>query len=237
MIKMEFDLHIHSKYSYDSLLKPKKILKIAKKKNLAGIAITDHNTIKGGLECLFIAKSNNSNMYVIVGSEIKTDKGEIIGLFLNEEIKCNEFYEVLDAIRNQDGIIILPHPFRKQKSIKEDVFKNVNLIEGLNSRTKKELNNKAQILCKKTGLNMVAGSDAHIAMEIGRARTIFPDNLYSLEDVRKALLNGKVDIAGKESPYWVHGCSVAIEKVRNREFLSLIRVFGKGVTSYVKNQW
>jgi len=73
---MKLDLHIHSKYSKDSLLKPETILKVAKKRGLGGIAVTDHNTIKGGL---FTQKINDDkNFVVIVGSDIKTEYGDII---------------------------------------------------------------------------------------------------------------------------------------------------------------
>ena len=79
------DLHIHSKYSFDSLLSPKTILKVAKKKGLTGIAVTDHNTIRGGLEVKEINKDRDFT--VIVGSEVQTEIGDIIGLYLSDEIK------------------------------------------------------------------------------------------------------------------------------------------------------
>ncbi len=82
---MMFDLHIHSKYSHDSYLSPPQIIKIAEKRGLDGIAITDHNTLKGGIETSKI--NNKDDFIVIVGSEIKTEYGDVIGLFLNEEIK------------------------------------------------------------------------------------------------------------------------------------------------------
>ena len=86
---MKYDFHTHSKYSADGYIEPKIMVKIAAKVGLSGIAVTDHNTIKGGLTA---KKYENDKIQVIVGSEILTDKGEIIGIFLTEEIKSTAIY-------------------------------------------------------------------------------------------------------------------------------------------------
>ncbi|HEX7467577.1 MAG TPA: PHP domain-containing protein, partial [Methanobacterium sp.] len=88
---MKFDFHTHSKYSSDGYVDPKILVKVAAKVGLSGIAITDHNTIKGGLEA---KKYENNEIEVIVGSEILTDKGEIIGIFLTDEINSKNFFDV-----------------------------------------------------------------------------------------------------------------------------------------------
>ena len=87
---MKFDFHTHSKYSSDGYVDPKILVKVAAKVGLSGIAVTDHNTIKGGLEA---KKYENNEIEVIVGSEILTDKGEIIGIFLTDEINSKNFFE------------------------------------------------------------------------------------------------------------------------------------------------
>ena len=97
---MKYNLHIHSKYSSDGVLDPEKIVKIAAKRGLNGVAITDHNTITGGLK----AKNYETEDFkVIVGSEISTERGEIIGLFLKEEIKPGNVQEVISEIKEQNG--------------------------------------------------------------------------------------------------------------------------------------
>lgn len=78
---MRYDLHIHSKYSLDGLIEPEIIVKTAKNQGLSGIAVTDHHTIRGGLET---KKISPEDLEVIVGSEIGTERGEVIGLFLSE---------------------------------------------------------------------------------------------------------------------------------------------------------
>lgn len=162
---IKFDLHIHSKYSNDSLLSPKKILEQAERNFLNVIAITDHNTIKGGIEC---RKISQDKILVIVGSEVSTDCGDLIGLFLTDEIKSSTFGEVVDEIHEQGGVALLPHPYRRKKFPDNVHLKSVDIIEGINGRTSYELNHKAVALAEKLNKPVVSDSDAHISFEIGR---------------------------------------------------------------------
>lgn len=204
------DLHVHSKYSGDSLLTPEKIIKTAIKRGLDGVAITDHNTIRGGLE----AKKYNKDLIIIVGAEIATDRGEIIGLFLNEEIKTREFWSVVDEIRAQDGIIVVPHPFdtMRKKVIKMDksMYRAFDCVEVFNSRCIfSKFNEKALEFAKENGKTMTAGSDAHFGFEIGHAYTIFNG------EIRKSLMNGKTEIEGHKTNVIVHGLTF-VNKMRSR---------------------
>lgn len=204
---MKFDLHIHSKYSYDSFLSPATIIKIAKKKGLDGVAVTDHNTIKGGAEALKINK--DKDFQVIVGSEIKTEYGDVIGIFLNEEIKSQTFMQVVEEIRDQDGLVILAHPFRKNIVFPTDLLKYVDLLEGFNARSPKDLNKKAGELARSFGMPITAGSDAHLGFEVGRGRTIVNG------EAEGGLREGNAKIEGDESNYYlVHGLSVLMENIK-----------------------
>ncbi|HQE50405.1 MAG TPA: PHP domain-containing protein, partial [Fervidobacterium sp.] len=154
------DLHIHSKYSFDSLLSPRTILKVAKKKGLTGIAVTDHNTIRGGLEVRKINKDRDFT--VIVGSEIQTDIGDIIGLCVNEEIKSRISIEVIEEIKDQGGYVVLPHPFRGHK-LNQYIIELSDAVEVFNGRSTAEENFKALELAKRYNKPFTAGSDAHFA--------------------------------------------------------------------------
>ena len=201
---MKIDLHVHSKYSYDSFLSPAEILKIAKKKGLAGIAVTDHDTIKGDLVASAIDKD-----FVIVGAEMKTEYVDVIGLFLDGEIKSNKFIEVVEEIREQEGLVVLAHPFRKGIKFSTDLLKYVDLIEGFNARSRKEDNERAYEFAMGFKKPMTGGSDAHLGFEVGKGRTIVNS------EVREELKRGKTKIEGEESNYYlVHGLSVAMEKVK-----------------------
>ena len=211
---MKLDLHIHSKYSFDSILEPKRIVKTALSRGINAIAVTDHNTIKGALRARFY---QNRELIVIIGSEIKTNFGDIIGLFLTEEIVSRDFFAVVDEIKDQDGIIVLPHPYRKRETISRELLNNVDLIEILNARSSEKENAEAKELAKRSGKIGVAGSDAHFSFEIGRVQTIASEPIENGEDLRKALLYTDLEVFGVESPYIVHAFSVAIEKVKKQK--------------------
>lgn len=207
---MKLDLHIHSKYSYDSLLRPDTIIKVAKNKGLDGVAVTDHNTIRGGVEASKVNKDDD--FIVIVGSEIKTEYGDVIGLFLTDEIRSWAFADVVDEIRGQGGLTVLAHPFRKGIVFPRDLLGHVDLIEGFNARSTKNLNQKAIKLARDCKIPVTAGSDAHIGFEIGVGRAVTRTLTMTLDDVRCALKNGETRIEGKESSYYlVHGLSVGTE--------------------------
>ena len=97
---IEADLHVHTKYSFDCLLEPRTVIKIALMRGLSVIAITDHNTVKGSLAAIRVA-SSVEKLIVIPGIEVKTDMGDLIGLYVQEEIKSRDFYDVIDEIRDQ----------------------------------------------------------------------------------------------------------------------------------------
>lgn len=203
---LKFDLHVHSKYSYDSFLSPERILKIAKKKGLDGVAITDHNTIKGGIEALKIEKGEDFK--VIVGAEMKTEYGDIVGLCLNEEIRSRKFVEVIEEIKAQGGLSVLAHPYRQYEN-PEEIVDRVDLIEGFNARSRKADNERAYELANRFKKPVTAGSDAHSGFEVGRGRTVVNS------EVKEALKKGKTKIEGEESNYYlVHGLSVMMEKIK-----------------------
>ena len=214
-----YDFHIHSKYSYDSLVPPEKIIKIAKKRNLTGIAITDHNTIAGALKAL----KCKSTLQIIVGAEIKTDMCEIIGLFLNDEIISRRFDEVIDEIKDQDGLVVLPHPYKKDKNPSSIVIKNVDLIEVMNGRRSPELNIKARVLAKNSKKPIIGGSDAHLSFEIGRVQTVFNQNINDFDELRKLLLHNNANVVGIESSQYVHYPTVLIGTIKTKNYKGLWR--------------
>jgi len=188
------DLHIHSVYSPDSPVEPRTVLKIAKKKGLDGVAVTDHDTIRGGLEAL---KANTDpNFVVIVGSEVETtDKGDIIGLFLTQEIQSREASEVIKEIKEQGGVAMWAHPYREGKNLLPSVaIKQIDVIEGLNAKTLESQNMLARALAERYRKPVAGVSDAHSAEEIGNAATLIAGS--SVDGIREALLKGKTQVIG-----------------------------------------
>lgn len=193
---MRYDLHTHSKYSVDGFLEPEKIVETAMRRGLSGIAITDHNTIKGALKA---KRYETDDFNIICGSEISTERGEVIGLFLSSEITSHVFIDVVEEIKEQDGIIILPHPYDKLR--KNGIHlekKEVKLIDGIeiyNSRCMfQKYNNDALQFAKKNNLIGVAGSDAHFAGEIGNAGVFIREG-----NIRNTIINGDLCPFGKKS--------------------------------------
>ncbi len=193
---MKYDFHTHSKYSADGYVEPKIMIKTAVKMGLSGIAVTDHNTIKGGLEA---KKYENNQIQVIVGSEILTDRGEVIGIFLTEEIKSYTFIEVIEEIKNQSGIVIIPHPFDRLRHTSlypiSDDTKFIDNVEVYNSRcVSQTYNDIAMRYAIDNKLNIIAGSDAHFANEIGNAGI-----KTQTDNIKETVFKGDFTVFGKRS--------------------------------------
>jgi predicted metal-dependent phosphoesterase TrpH len=193
---MKYDLHVHTSYSTDGSLSPANVVRIARSRRLRGIAITDHNTIKGGVEA---KKYETDNFTVIVGSEIKTERGDLIGLFLTEDVQSRNIQGASAEIRGQGGLVVIPHPFDSLRGSAinptvEDA-RMVDAIEVFNSRCLlPKCNRKALNLAKTVGLGITAGSDAHYAREIGTAGIITDSH-----DLKSAIVRGQVEIFGKRA--------------------------------------
>ncbi len=109
---LRLDLHNHTAFSPDGLMSPAELLAAAKARGLSCIAITDHNTIRGALQGVALAESDPTLPRVIPGVELSTRDGEVIGLYLSEEIPSRlTVVEAVVRIRAQGGLVCLPHPY------------------------------------------------------------------------------------------------------------------------------
>jgi predicted metal-dependent phosphoesterase TrpH len=194
--KMRYDLHVHTNYSIDGSLSPEKVVKIARSRDLQGVAITDHNTIKGGIEA---KRYETDSFNVIVGSEIKTNRGDLIGLFLTEEVHSRDLQGASSEIRGQGGLVVIPHPFDRFRSSAinptEEEVKMVDALEVFNSRCLlMRCNRKALKIARELGTGITAGSDAHFAREIGSAGIITHS-----DDLKSAIVQGQAEVFGRRS--------------------------------------
>jgi predicted metal-dependent phosphoesterase TrpH len=206
---MKIDLHIHSKFSYDSLSDPLKILKIAKKKGLNAISITDHDTMAAYDKSLHL-----DGILLVPGMEITTDFGDIIGIFLSNEIKSRYFFDVIEEIRNQGGLAVLPHPFRRGKN-PEDLCQLVDLIEVINARSNDFENKMAQECCERYGKKKLTGSDAHTYFEIGSTITNLEGAIQDLDHLKEAVILANRKCYGKITPFYLsHGCSFVTSRIK-----------------------
>ena len=212
---MKIDLHIHSCYSYDSLSRPKDIIKTAIKNKIKILAVTDHNTIKGGLATYQENKKYNYDCFVIIGSEIHTNIGDIIGLFLNSEIKSTNIGEVIDEINDQGGIIILPHPFKHHDLTNLKFYLNkIEFVELLNSRS--PINAEEMKIIHSYNKKELGSSDAHFNFEIGKCYTSLdiPYTPSTNESIISMLRNNQLTARGTFSKPFIEKSSQIIKKIK-----------------------
>jgi predicted metal-dependent phosphoesterase TrpH len=167
------DLHMHTTWSHDCTVDPADLIMYAEGIGLGAIAVTDHNVIGGALETVELARDRD--LVVIPGEEIKTDgQGEVIGLFLEEEIPRGlSFEDTVDAIKRQDGLVYLPHPFDRMHSIADAAtlqrhLADIDVFEVYNARLLFDAyNDEALRFARKYNLTAGAGSDAHVLQGVG----------------------------------------------------------------------
>ena len=195
------DLHIHTCYSIDSTASLEQIINRCLSIGINCLAIADHNTIEGAIKLREIAPFK-----IIVAEEILTSAGEIIGLFLEEEIPAKlPLEEAISRIKKQNGLVCIPHPY---DTLRFSAFNNssfmaimpqVDIIEVFNSRSLFPGGEyKAQMLAQQHNKLASCGSDAHIVSEIGKAYVEMPA-FNGREDFLAALAKGKV-FGHKSSP-------------------------------------
>jgi len=203
---LNIDLHVHTEYSLDGTVSIDKVVEIAKRRGLNGIAITDHNTIEGALK---LKNNIPKDFILIIGEEINTLEGEITGFFLKESIPPGlPSEETIERIKLQGGLVSLPHPFcrfRKNKlklnSINR-IIKLIDIIEVYNSRNIFQIDNKKAFeLAKNNAKLMIVGSDAHIGYEYGQSFIrILP--FKNTDEFQKNLSSS--EFVCKKSPVWAH---------------------------------
>jgi predicted metal-dependent phosphoesterase TrpH len=169
---IKVDLHVHSYRSGDCLARPEELVYWMARRGLGAMAITDHNTIQGAREVAALAPGA-----IIIGEEIMTKRGEIIGLFLREHIPAQlSPRETIERIHLQGGLVYIPHPVDRfgASSLEQEAFvavlPQIDLIEAFNARSMAPtMNRRATALAREHSLPMGAGSDAHRARDVGLA--------------------------------------------------------------------
>jgi len=167
------DLHMHTSWSSDCRIPVEDLLHHAEAEGLGAIAVTDHNVFGGALAAVDLAR--HRALMVVPGEEIKTSgQGEVIGLFLRKEIPRGlSFADTIAAIREQGGVVYLPHPFDRLHAIPDPAtlhrhLADVDVFEVYNARLLFEgYNDEALRFARKYDLTMGAGSDAHVLQGVG----------------------------------------------------------------------
>jgi hypothetical protein len=213
---MKVDFHVHTCYSGDSLTSLEAVIEACRKRGLGKVAITDHNTIAGAL-----ALSEMAPDLVIVGEEIKTDVGEIIAYFLKEEVpKGLPVREAIARVRERGGVVGVSHPLdrlrREAMGLTHllSVIEQVDLLEVFNARTTFPSDNRRALdLAREWGLLATAGSDAHIAWEIGHAYVEMPA-FNDKDEFLRSLAQGQ--IVGRLTTPLIHLASTWAKWIKRR---------------------
>lgn len=196
------DCHLHTAVSGDAVTSIDELAERVEQEGLDVVCITDHNVTTGALAAI----ERGIGARVIIGEEIRTSKGDIIGLFLSERIPyVLPLPEVTSRIRDQGGLIYIPHPFDTGRTSLGAVAEQlcaeglVDAIEVFNAKIEDDtLNQKAADLAARFGLPGGAGSDAHDPDGIGAACIEIPD-FDSPADFLAALAVGRV--SGEHRPH------------------------------------
>ena len=213
---LRMDMHLHTYRSFDSLNQPADLLRAAKVRGLDRLIVTDHNEIRGALELREMDPER-----IIVGEEVKTREGvDVIGIFMSELIpKGTPARETAERIRDQGGVVYMPHPFDGTRkaggAVLEAIEELVDVVEVHNARCfPRRLNDRALEWAKAKGKLMGAGSDAHTVRELGRGFVELRPFENRRDDFLAALAAGRV--VGRVSTSPVYRLASNWAKVRKK---------------------
>lgn len=207
MMRGRADVHVHTKYSGmtrvefikvpDSVSEPRDVVRAAEHKGLDVLCVTDHNSLRGALK----AKQIASKVEVVLGEEIVTQGGEVLGLFLQEAIPPGlTAQETVERIHAQGGVAVAPHPFSSRCRSLGTAVSQLDLdgIEVLNSMHIDGYSNAfAKHAFSVTDIARVGGSDAHHHAMVGNAYTVFEGT--TAEELREAIVKGATDFGGSQT--------------------------------------
>jgi predicted metal-dependent phosphoesterase TrpH len=194
------DLHCHTSASFDSLASPRAVVRAAASRGLTHLAITDHDRIDGALEAREIAAGEGLPVTILVGQEIRTRDGDLIGVFLERPIPSGlGTLEAIEEIRAQGGLVGIPHPFdRFRGSLSgggtvDGLAPLVDWVESHNARIMiGNGNQRAAEFAAEHRLPGVAVSDAHSVLEIGVAYVALDGNPSTPAGLRAALATAEL---------------------------------------------
>lgn len=207
---MKLDLHIHSAYSRDGSSTPEQIVHRCKELGLGGFAVTDHNSIKGSLEAVELARAEG--LVAVRGVEVSTIEGHVLAYGVPELIPRDlSIQATIDRIHDAGGLAVAAHPLRFPSGIGLESAANSSFdaIEILNGGNSRRSNSRARKLAEQSGKPVTAGSDAHRIGEVGKAYVEI-DAVSCEEDVLEAVRRGRARPGGR-SRTRVEGAAYSLE--------------------------
>ncbi|GAB3663650.1 PHP domain-containing protein [Halopiger thermotolerans] len=203
---LSVELHAHSALSYDGRDSVELILEQAEAVGLDAIAVTDHDEIDASLEAAELAP--DYGLLGIPAMEISSKAGHVLGLGLEEAVPPGlSFESTLEAIHEQGGLAVIPHPFQESRHgvmarISREELAMGDAIEVYNSRLLTgRANRQADRFARARELPRTAGSDAHISEMVGQAITRVDAEERSVDAILEAIRAGKTSVEGKRTPW------------------------------------
>jgi predicted metal-dependent phosphoesterase TrpH len=196
------DFHIHTRFSRDSRLGEVDFIARAVERGLTHVAITNHNNVEGAIAVRDkVAEMGLSDrLTVILGEEVSTADGELVGLFLERTIPRGlSANETADEIHQQGGLVSVPHPFDpfRASHIREGPLGSlaeagkIDMVEVFNCRVTLQRHNQAAAeLAARYGIPGIAASDSHSGLEVAMAFNAMPA-FESAEELRSSLLENE----------------------------------------------
>jgi predicted metal-dependent phosphoesterase TrpH len=192
------DFHIHTRFSRDSLLTEERFIERAIERGLTHVAITNHNNVEGAIAVRDkVAELGLADrLFVILGEEVSTADGEVVGLFLERTIPRGlSANETADEIHRQGGLVSIPHPFDpfRASHIREGPLRNlaevrkIDMVEIFNCRvTFQRHNADAAEFAARYGIPGIAASDTHSSFEVAMASNAMP-HFETADELRRSL--------------------------------------------------
>jgi predicted metal-dependent phosphoesterase TrpH len=199
------DIHMHTNLG-DGWISPARLVQTATLKQLRVIAVTDHDHVEGARRVEELLAAQNSALQMITGVEVSTRHGHLIGLFVKRAPKpLRPAEESIDAIKEQGGLVIVPHPFgklvpslsrRRIESLLSAGYE-IDALEIYNPSPANGAQRAAVRLANEDwGLAEIGASDAHFWQHIGAAYTCFPGT--TPDDLRRAIVDRTVHAGGQD---------------------------------------
>ena len=221
--KIRLDMHTHTEFSPDSRTPLARFADAARAAGLGAVCVTDHNTVDGALRLREMA----AGFRVVVGEEIYSGDGEIIGLFLESAVPPHlPAAETMDRIHAQGGLVYIPHPFSRNRlrHMKLEQLSalvgHIDAVEVFNAREMSKTSNaKALAFALSHTKPGGVGSDSHRASELGRAYVEIADFTTPaelLEALRQGTVTGRLSGMAMHVRTWGDAAAKAAGRAAKR---------------------
>jgi len=218
---LRLDLHVHSCYSEDGAGTPQEIIASLQKRGLHGVAITDHNTVQGGLKAVASAPKD---FIVIPACEVTTADGHLLALNVREDIpRGRSIEETIESVASRGGVSVIPHIFRSMSGIHEKklstIVSKVSAVEVFNGCSLPRTNVKCARAARQFGLGGTGGSDSHMPQYAGYAYTTVDDTDLRVDSILEEIQRKRT---------WGGGQTIPLSYRSDRMVLSIRQFFSRG---------